>query len=64
MSTQHSQIKNIIKKIKLTEVDEDVSSIAEYRRCAILKYCNKNGNFKNQLDELVISNEPNELGLR
>ena len=42
MSLQHSQNKNTVKKIKIDEVDDDVSSIAEYKKCAILKYCNEN----------------------
>ena len=63
MSTQHSLNKNTIKKIKLDEVDENVSSIAEYKKCAILKYCNENGNIKKQLDNFFISNELHKLGL-
>ena len=63
MSTQHSKNKNAIKKIKLDEDNVNVSSIAEYKRCAILKHCNENGNIKNQLDELFILNELHELGL-
>ena len=63
MSTQHSKNKNAIKKIKLDEDNGNVSSIAEYKRCAILKHCNENGNIKNQLDELFILNELHELGL-
>ena len=47
MSKQHSQIKNIIKKTKLDKVDENVGSIAEYKRCAILKYIKENGSEKN-----------------
>ena len=39
MSTQHNRNKNTTKKTKLNEVDKNVSSIAEYKRCAILKYC-------------------------
>ena len=63
MSTQHSLNKNTIKKIKLDEVDENVSSIAEYKKCAILKYCNENGNIKKQLDNFFISNELHKIGL-
>ena len=63
MSTQHSLYKNTIKKIKLDEVDENVSSIAVYKKCAILKYCNENGNIKKQLDNFFISNELHKLGL-
>ena len=62
MSTQHSLYKNTIKKIKLDEVDENVSSVVEYKRCAILKYCNENGIEKYQLDKLSISNELHKLG--
>ena len=57
MSTQHSLNKNTIKKINLDEVDEDVSGIAEYKRCAILKYCNENGIDTNHSDKLSISND-------
>ena len=57
MSTQHSLNKNTIKKINLDEVDEDISGIAEYKRCAILKYCNENGIDTNHLDKLSISND-------
>ena len=39
MSTQNSRNKNTIKKIKLDDVDKDVNSIAEYKRCAFLRYC-------------------------
>ena len=62
MSTKHSQNKNTTKKIKLDEVDENVSSIAEYKKCAILKYCNENGIEKNQLNELSISKKLHKLG--
>ena len=62
MSTQHSQNRITTKKIKLDEVDEDVRSITEYKRCAILKYCNENGNINNQLDEFFISNDVHILG--
>ena len=63
MSTQHSQKKNIMKKIKLAEVDKNVCSIAEYKRLAILKYCKENGIKENELDVLSISNELHRLGL-
>ena len=62
MSTQHSLNKNTIKKIKLDEVDENVSSVVEYKRCAILKYCNENGIEKYQLDKLSVLNELHKLG--
>ena len=60
MSLQHSQNKNTVKKIK---IDDDVSSIAEYKKCAILKYCNENGIKTNNLDKLSISNDFRLLGL-
>ena len=63
MSTQHSLNKNTIKKIKLDEVDENVSSVVEYKRCAILKYCNENGIENYQLDVSSISNELHNLGM-
>ena len=63
MSTQHSQNKNTIKKIKLDEVDKDVNSVAEYKKSAILKYCNENGIEKNQFDILSVTNEHNKLGI-
>ena len=63
MSLHHSQNNNTEKKIKLDKVDEDESIIAEYKRCAILKYCNKNGIKTNHLDELSISNDFHLLGL-
>ena len=63
MSTQHSQNKKTIKKSKLDKVDELVSSIAEYKRCAILKYCNENGVEKYQFDKLSISDDLQKLSL-
>ena len=63
MSTQHRLKKDTTKKIKLDEVDNDVSSVAEHKRCAILKYCKENGIEKNQLDILSLSNELHNLGM-
>ena len=60
MSIQHSQNKKTVKKMK---IDEDVSGIAEYKRCALLKYCNENGIKTNNLDKLSISNDFHLLGL-
>ena len=54
MSIQHSQNKKTVKKMK---IDEDVSSIAEYKKCAILKYCNENGIDTNHFDKISISND-------
>ena len=63
MSTQHGLNKSTTKKIKLDEVDNDVGSVAEHKRCAILKYCKENGIEKNQLDILSLSNELHNLGM-
>ena len=63
MLPHHSQNENTIKKTKLDQVDEDVSIIAEYKRCAILKYCNENGIKTHHIDKLSISNEFHILGL-
>ena len=63
MSTQHNQNKNTMKKIKLEEDDRNLCSIAEYKKCTILKYCNENGDIKKQLDNFFISNELHKLGL-
>ena len=63
MSTKHSQKKNIVKKIKLDEINEDVSKVAEFKRCAILKFCNENCIEKNQLDILSFLNEVQNLGM-
>ena len=63
MSTQHNRNKNTTKKTKLNEVDKNVSSIAEYKRCAILKYCKELGTKRNQLDRLSILNKLRKLGL-
>ena len=63
MSLHHSQNSNTVKKTKLDEVDEDGSIIAEYKRCAILKYCEENVIKTNYLDKLDISNEFQILGL-
>ena len=62
MSTQHSLNEITKKKIKLDEVDEHVSGVAKYKRCAILKYCNENGIEKYQLDKLSVLNELHKLG--
>ena len=63
MSTQHRLNKNTKKIIKLDKVNEDVSSVAEYKRCAILKYFNEYGIEKYQLDMSSISNELHKLGM-
>ena len=63
MSTQHSLNEITKKKIKLDEVDELVSGVAKYKRCALLKYCNESVIEKNQLDILSNSNELHKLGM-
>ena len=63
MSLQHRQNKNTVKKINLDEVDEGVSNVTKYKRCAILKYCDGNGIKRNHLDKLSISNYFHILGL-
>ena len=63
MSTLHRLNKYTNKKVKLDEVNEILSSIAEYKRCAIVKYCNENGVENNQLDILSISNEVHKIGM-
>ena len=63
MSTQPRLNKITIKKIKLDEIFEDLGSVVEYKRCAILKYCDENGIEKKQLDKLSISDELRKLGM-
>ena len=63
MSLKQSQNKNTVKKIKIEEANKDGSIIAEYKRCAILKYCEGNGIKTSYLDELDISNGFQILGL-
>ena len=63
MSTQHRLNINTKKKRKLDEVNEVVSSVTEYKRCAILKYCDENGTGKNQLNILSIINKLQTLGI-
>ena len=63
MSTQHRLNINTKKKRKLDEVNEVVSSVTEYKRCAILKYCDENGIEKNQLNILSIINKLQTLGI-
>ena len=42
---------------------QHLSTVAEYKICAILKYYNENVIKKNQLDELMNSNKRHNLGL-
>ena len=63
MSTQNIRNKHTIKKIKLDEVNEKVSCIAEYKRCATLKYCKENCIDKNHLDEVSTSKQRHISGL-
>ena len=43
--------------------EQNVSSIAEYKICAILKYYNESIMKKNQLEESMISNKRHKLCL-
>ena len=63
MSTQHKLKRNTKEIIKLDKVDGYLDCIAEYKRCAILKYCNEYGIEKYQLDMSSISNELHKLGM-
>ena len=63
MSTQHKLKRNTKEIIKLDKVDGYLDCIAEYKRCAILKYCNEYGIEKYQLDMSSISNEHHKLGM-
>ena len=42
---------------------QHLSTVAEYKICAILKYYNENVLKTNQLDELLISNKLHKLSL-
>ena len=44
-------------------IQENGSSIAEYKRIVFLKYCNENGIKKYQLKELSILNKHHKSGL-
>ena len=63
MSTQHRPIDFTMKKIKLNEVDENVSSVGEYKNKAFLQYCNGNDIEKHQLNEMSTSNNLLKSGL-
>ena len=63
MSINHSQNKNSIKKMKLDEADENVSSIAEYKRLAFLKFYNVNGKRSFQFNKLFIRDYVHEIGI-
>ena len=56
MSLNHSLSKCSVKKIKLDKADENVSSILEYKKIAILKFCNENGTKICKYDEMISSN--------
>ena len=56
MLINHSLSKNGIKKIKLDEADENVSSIAEYKRLAFQMFCNENGKRSFQFNKFFITN--------
>ena len=63
MSINHNQNENSMKKIKLDEHDENVSSIAEYKRLAILQFCNENGTKMCTYDEMFSLNDVIETGI-
>ena len=63
MSTQLKLNKSTRKKIKLDEVKRGVSSVADFKRYAILRYCDENGIEKNQLDILSIPNKLQKIGI-
>ena len=63
MSINHSQNKNSIKKMKLDEADENVSSIAEYKRLAFLKFYNENGKRSIQFNKLFITDDVHALSI-
>ena len=54
MSSEHIHSVYNTKKLKLDDVTEIESCIAEYKRRAILKYCKENGISKIQCDEQSI----------
>ena len=63
MSINQSLNKNNIKKIKLEEVDENVSSIAKYKRLAILKFCNESDTKNFQYNNFFIKDDIHALGI-
>ena len=63
MSINHSLNKNSIKKIKLEEADENVRSIAKYKRLAILKFCNESDTKKFQSNNFFIKDDIHALGI-
>ena len=52
-----------MKKIKLDEADENVSSIAEYERLAFLKFYNENGKRSFQFNKLFITDDVHAIGI-
>ena len=62
MSKQHRRNKKTTKKTKLDKGDGNVSNIAQYKRRAIVNFCNEMGIKQNQLDELSISEKLHKLG--
>ena len=63
MSINQSLNKNNMKKIKLEEVDENVSSIAEYKTLAILKFCNESDTIIFQSNNFFITDDIHALGI-
>ena len=62
MSLNHSLSKCSVKKIKLDKADENVSSILEYKKIAILKFCNENNTKICKYDEMINSNDVIGIG--
>ena len=63
MSIKHSLSKNNITKIKLNKANENVSSITEYKRIAIVKFCNEKDTKSCKYDEIFNSNDDIEIGI-
>ena len=61
MSINHIQNKISMKKIKLDESDENVSSILKYKRLAFLKFNNENGKRNFQFNKLFITDDIHAL---
>ena len=63
MLTENAQ--NIIttKKTKKNKVFKNFGCIAEFKKRAILKFCNENGTKRSQYDEILNSNVLSEIGI-
>ena len=63
MSINYSVNKTSIKKIKLDEADENISSIAKYKKNAFLKFCKESDTKSCRYDEMFKSNSSIETGI-